>query len=774
MATFHHEHDHGVITFSGELSLAEARAIVGAGDTLVDSYFYTEVELDISSSGGELTALDHYLEATQRWQARGVRLRTYVADSAQSAAALMLALGDLRIAEPGARLLLHSVSFVVQGQVNASRSAELHHDLNGLDARYITRLVQRVMRDGPSAAVPAEAEMSDRLVLERLVGRDVASPRNGVRRVRALARALGRHLSRTLRAGNPVPLARLYHALFALDTAISPKLARTLRLIDHVGRPEPSPSCPVAAPELTIPEWRALFPPDGGVARELLLRNLLALGETGSGKTLSCILPLLIALLRLPCGRFGGAFVVDPKRELAPVLERAMPGRVHLLRPDDLVLNVMAGSTQALLCELADGLWLSAAHRILLRMASLVPSSPAYVLTPHPVTNSNEEFFCREGMALLATVLAFVLAVTASDTPPPQDWSADEDWLDDDAEALAWLRALRLRAQGVEGQRGVNALALASWALAGALVQPPCEDDPAPVEQRWLFARVARRAASLWPQDFGETPELLDQVHRYWTPMVPIDRQYAGVLATARSACAEFAQAGAATRLYFGSEPGYRPDEASAPAHDFSRLVSRDASGDVVLFQPRRNPLDTLLALSLKALFFEAVLSDPDRVRGGGDLPLVAYVADEAHRFVTSDPLHGEQSYLDACRSFGAFSVLACQSVASIEHALACGAGNGTQDRAAVEIVWTNCASKLFFRTTDPKTVSRVDDLSPYRPGLAGVTRVRPPSTLAPGECYAATADGRFERRQLAPFVAPSPARAPSPRTRGRRVRGTA
>ena len=37
MATFHHKHDRGVVTFAGELTWDEARAIVDAGDTLVDS-----------------------------------------------------------------------------------------------------------------------------------------------------------------------------------------------------------------------------------------------------------------------------------------------------------------------------------------------------------------------------------------------------------------------------------------------------------------------------------------------------------------------------------------------------------------------------------------------------------------------------------------------------------------------------------------------------------------------------------------------------------------
>ena len=767
MATFHHEHDHGVVSFSGDLSWDESRALVDAVDTLVDSYFYDEVELVISSPGGQLAALDHFLDAAQRWRARGVRLRTYVADSAQSAAALMLALGDLRVAEPHARLLFHAVGYVVQGPVTASRSVELQHDLNGLDARNITHLMQRVMRDGSSPAPPAEAELSDRLVLERLVGRDVASPRNGVRRVRALARALGRRLSSALRAGSPLPLAKIYQQLFDLDTAISPRLARTLRLIDHVGRPEPSRSCAVAAPELIIVEWRRLFPPGGGVARELLLRNLLALGETGSGKTLSFVLPLLFALLRSPRALFGGAFVVDPKRELAPLLERAAPGRVRLVQPQDLVLNVMAGATPALHSDLAAGRWRSAATRIVLRLISFVPASPAHVLLPHPVTNSNSEFFNREGTDLLIAVLAVVLMATDPDAPPP------EDWLDGDPEALDWLQALLARARGEDGQPGPNIVALTSWALGSPLLQSP-SDDLAEVKERFLLARLARCASSssAWPS--AQARDVLDRVLHYWTPMAAIDRQYAGVLATARAACDEFSDPSVSGRLYFGFEPGYSAARSSVEAPDFPRLVSRDGDGSLVLFQPPRGFVGALVAMSLKSLFFEAVLTDPDRLAGRPDMPLVAYVADEFHRYATSDPLHGEQGFLDTCRSFGAFCALACQSVASVEHALACGAGNGAQDRAAVEILWTNCASKFFFRSTDPKTVSRVDDLSPYRPGLAGVTRVRPPSTLAPGECYVSLADSRFERRQLSPFVEPAPERAPSPPSRRRRARGAA
>ena len=120
--------------------------------------------------------------------------------------------------------------------------------------------------------------------------------------------------------------------------------------------------------------------------------------------------------------------------------------------------------------------------------------------------------------------------------------------------------------------------------------------------------------------------------------------------------------------------------------------------------------------------------------------------------------------------------MLACQSIASIEHALARRGGGGVQDRAAVSIVWNNTGSKFFFRSTDPRTADRVDDLCPRLPGLAPVTHVRPLSSLAPGECYAVLADGRFARRQLDPVLPVAPERTEDrqPSRRARSSRGGA
>ena len=346
------------------------------------------------------------------------------------------------------------------------------------------------------------------------------------------------------------------------------------------------------------------------------------------------------------------------------MLEHLAPGRLHHVTADRSVVNLMAGPRWSLDADLVAGRWQSASLKVLCRVASFVRSSAACVLMDHTPAGDNTEFFNREGTSLALVVLAFVLMVTSPDAPAP------ERWLEDDIEAYLYVEELLGRARGAQGERGPNALALAAWALDGPLLAALDEDgvfvslDVGTRRRTWLFARIAKALLAHRGEEPGEARDVLRRVVEYWEPMARVRNQYAGVRATAATICTDFARPAIARTLYFGCEPGFRAEANNGL--DFAHLVSRDSPGTLVLFQPARDGLDNLIAVALKAAFFEAVLDDADRARGGKDLPLVGYVADEFHRFITSDPLHGEQSFLDTCRSFGAFCVLACQSVASL------------------------------------------------------------------------------------------------------------
>ena len=98
----------------------------------------------------------------------------------------------------------------------------------------------------------------------------------------------------------------IYRRLFETETPISAKLALTLRLVDRIGSRTAEESRVEGMPGLTIPQWRVLYPPDAEVPREILTRHTLVLGETGAGKTASCMLPVVAALARTPPERLGG------------------------------------------------------------------------------------------------------------------------------------------------------------------------------------------------------------------------------------------------------------------------------------------------------------------------------------------------------------------------------------------------------------------------------------------------------------------------------------
>ena len=772
MVNYQHRADRAVVQFSGELSHEAAVELVDTVDLLVRVYFYPLIELIIASLGGASSALEHYLDALRRWRASGVRVRTRVVERAASAAALMLSLGDERIAEPGASLLYHLFRMPSNAPVTASAAALMVADLTRLDEQYVGRLVDRAMADADGATmVSVDVEPSDLQVL-RLLTADLPSGAKGrARTLRALARELERAVRRALRANDRAGLAEIYRKLCRSELPVSPAVARTLRLVDRVGPPESVPARATGEPGLVIPQWATLYPPAGEVPREILTRHTLALGDTGSGKTCSAVLPVVRALLDAPPGRVGCALVIDPKAEISPLLAREAAERLRLIEPCASGINLMAGPQWSLADDIAGGRYLTAASRIVWRVLAFEPSLPTRVLADHQhlASTTNSEFFDREGTSLLTAVLAFVLMVIDRRAPPPEQWCAEVEV------TCAWVRGLLDRAHGGALGRGHNALALTAYvldttlAVDGATFDPDpfpdlTVDDPPPP---WRFGTVVRAAASVWRSGPGEACALIERVLSYWHPMTRLRSQFGAVVASARAACGAVAEPGLASVVYFGCEPAAAGSDAIG--RDFARAVSREAPGQLLLFQPSRSGVDTLVGKIVKGLFFEAVFNDADRQRGGAATPIAAYVADEFQRFATSDPVHGEQSFLDTCRSYGVACVLACQSVASIEHALSQRGGSEVQDRAAVSIVWNNTGSKLFFRSTDPRTADRVDDACPSWPGLTRVTRVRPLSSLAPGEAYVVLADGRFERRQLEPVLPSEPARTAA-RRRSRRA----
>ena len=192
-------------------------------DLLTSVYFYDLIEIQISSLGGVSTALEHYLAAHERWRAAGVRVRTRVVDRAASAAALLLSLGDERIAEPGAAPRL-PLAFRVcsDAPVTATAAAVLFSDLADLDDRFLARLVDR----GPRRRRGDDRPRRGRLRSPRprpahgRAARGCETPPAHGARARPAARASG--APRDSREGSHRVLAAIYKSLCRSEVADLP------------------------------------------------------------------------------------------------------------------------------------------------------------------------------------------------------------------------------------------------------------------------------------------------------------------------------------------------------------------------------------------------------------------------------------------------------------------------------------------------------------------------------------------------------------------------
>ena len=518
---FIHYSDRAVVRVAGELTVDAVEELVDTVDMLCRVYFYSLIEIRIGSRGGTSAALGSFCDALARWRAAGVRVRTRVVTVAESAAAIVLSLGDERIAEPRAQVLYHNFRVVEPGSLTADGSASVCARLSHLDEHYLARLVERAIDGGnPSQSRRGAIDDSDLPVLERITRLFPCAEEARAGGVARLACVLERFIQRAIRDRDPNPIAFLYAQLFDSELSVSPAVAHLLRLIDHVG--DPAPACvqmPAGALGLTVPEWARLYPPAGDVPREVLIRHTLVFGATGAGKTASVVLPILQAALRAPRGRFSGGLVLDPKRELAVLVEREAPGRLHLLNPSEAGVDLMAGEADALAQLLREWRYRAVAQRILLRALSFERHLPTRVMLDHqaPQYTTNSEFWDREGTALLTTVVAFVLMLVDPRTSPP------EDWLGDAEPECRWVCALRARARGGAGERGDNVLALAAWVFDSAFAVRSVRDgSDSPFGAMVDFSlrpRCARRAKPLGGQGRGDghrapSPRVLDPAHR--------------------------------------------------------------------------------------------------------------------------------------------------------------------------------------------------------------------------------------------------------------------
>jgi hypothetical protein len=428
----------------------------------------------------------------------------------------------------------------------------------------------------------------------------------------------------------------------------------------------------------------------------LLSRHVMATGESGSGKTRSCIAPLLGPLLRYSLPSQSGedknlaVLLVDPKGELGGTL---IPALVESERAGR-VTRIGAGSNSGMgRLRFYEGLENLCVADKLAKLDQIAPASwrasdnNAYWTDQAKGllrSFANVEASCRAhcGKSLLARVLIdFGIGVDLSKSSFFQRLQTVLNY--------ACQESRRLKA------------------LHGILLRVGLEVGLANADCQFLSPYLA-------------TQDLIEQFNYVNMALMPLLQSVTSVEVTALIDFDLF---------------------SSANDSNYLSIYQMVENGKIILFSPASLAQESinLIGRVLKTLFFQAVFTRKDKERP------VAYVCDEFHRFVTCDPESGEQNLLDRCRAYRCICILATQSVESIRYALT----GQTSPDAAIGVMLNNIACKLFLRNSDPRTAELLQSLLPSPPnGGRHIIHVRPLTTLRPGEAYFLHADGTWGRKQ--------------------------
>ena len=203
---FYHRHDHAVIVFADTLQWTPALELVDTLDTLVELYFYALVELVVSSPGGEVRALHYVLDAMEAHRAQGVRIRTRVLSHAESAAAVLVCLGDERHLRPRHRRVLRDTR---RRTLRAPPPASVHAPPAGPAAHRI----HRALTARSNLAAMTRSELSKRMAH---------------RHPQLVERRMLEHMAASLAAGRRIEIRRF--GRFSLRF-------RAARVCAHVERP---------------------------------------------------------------------------------------------------------------------------------------------------------------------------------------------------------------------------------------------------------------------------------------------------------------------------------------------------------------------------------------------------------------------------------------------------------------------------------------------------------------------------------------------------------
>lgn len=443
-------------------------------------------------------------------------------------------------------------------------------------------------------------------------------------------------------------------------------------------------------PDFALPgEWLSMT----SIPPSMMSRHWMVLGETGSGKTKSAILPLLNSLLEYV--QQTSLLVIDPKNELHGYLS----------------VKVRHRGEEKRLVELSE----------------------------------KSRLYCFEGQSNLS-ITDRVEKLFKLNPMHSSNFVGDNTIFVDSSKALIMENVMAEQdyTQAMKGKCLMNEIVkrieLSSREKDAALQGPYFGKMKAIIDFARLTRRnlqdVAKKIAKILNE--AQLPANKMQTFANYTAADELIQQFNYVAATATPLLSELANPELTRLVEFSPFAFGGPDMLSV-----RDIVEQ---GKVLLVTP--GPVATksadMLGKAVKTKFFQMAQCRENKQRP------VAYVCDEFQRFVTADPDSGEQSFLDRCRAHRVSCILATQSLASIKYALHETPGAA----AAMDVILNNTANKIYFRNTDVFTTSTMQNLFPV-PTLGGgsVIQVRPPSTLRVGEAYYLLSNGECGRGQLPLFA---------------------
>ena len=356
MVKIEHKQTRVIVTYTGSVTEEGIIDLVNTIDRLRTDYFYRQVDLWIASPGGDVVALEYFIEAILHWKQQDLMVTTRALTSCASAAAIMLSLGDHREASSSSVLIYHySRTSGQHGPMTSEDVEEMGLKLKNVDKNMLKRLVDRVVEsDDFDDSIQTnifsdmdQAALKDiRMEWSRRTGEELNDEADGM--------WLNAWLDSTREMTDQDALrarwSMLYDALLDQDQPITAALAIKLGLVDKLVEPiasEVDESISGSGSRwIRIPEWKTAYP-NGMVDARYLKRHTLILGETGSGKTKSAILPVLAAAYRSPY--IGVGLIIDPKREFESLLNKWDKSRSEdegkdlvWITPDEILIDLMS------------------------------------------------------------------------------------------------------------------------------------------------------------------------------------------------------------------------------------------------------------------------------------------------------------------------------------------------------------------------------------------------------------------------------------------------